>query len=493
MASLAELVPYIYHEKQESGSMMCGQHALNSLLQGNYFTPTDLSSIAQHIDEQEQDVDDAMGGTSMDMDDSGFFSVQVIVRALEVWGLEIVGWRAEAMQPYLNIPHTQLAFIMNYQQHWYTLRRFGPAATNIYEDEGLGHWFNLDSLKPAPAWISKTYLGMEIQQAENDGYTVFAVVQKDSSQPLALARTEADRIAAAIPDNATVSGAELDEAGRRPAVHHHEFEGMEDEDIELQRVLQASITGSDILPPFFNPTGPTASGSSAPSTFGQGPPPATRQASVPLPSHRQPPVMPGGPIFGDEEEEQDEVADETDPVAASMARNQRLLERMRAEQQYAHRDLVDQGFAPRQQPEDDYDEQLRRAIAESEAMARSSTQETDEGTGGHTPPLAPPPAGHFGSRVYDDEDAEFQAALRASMETVPEGWTAPPELEQQTPRPPPQAPAQPNPAALVLPAQDDDADSVISEDTHSDIAAPAPEPSVDIDEMRRRRLARFGA
>ena len=32
MAGLERLVPYIYHEKQQEGSMLCAQHALNSLL-----------------------------------------------------------------------------------------------------------------------------------------------------------------------------------------------------------------------------------------------------------------------------------------------------------------------------------------------------------------------------------------------------------------------------------------------------------------------------
>ena len=32
MNTLAQLVPSIYHERQEEGSMLCAQHALNSLL-----------------------------------------------------------------------------------------------------------------------------------------------------------------------------------------------------------------------------------------------------------------------------------------------------------------------------------------------------------------------------------------------------------------------------------------------------------------------------
>lgn len=58
----------------------------------------------------------------------------------------------------------QLAFVLNQNQHWYTLRRFGGSGE-------IGHWFNLDSTKPSPQWVSKTYLGMFLQQAEQDGWS----------------------------------------------------------------------------------------------------------------------------------------------------------------------------------------------------------------------------------------------------------------------------------------------------------------------------------
>ena len=32
MASLEDLAPHLYHEKQQAGSMLCAQHALNNLL-----------------------------------------------------------------------------------------------------------------------------------------------------------------------------------------------------------------------------------------------------------------------------------------------------------------------------------------------------------------------------------------------------------------------------------------------------------------------------
>lgn len=37
MANLDVLIPHIYHEKQQEGSMLCAQHALNSLLRASTF------------------------------------------------------------------------------------------------------------------------------------------------------------------------------------------------------------------------------------------------------------------------------------------------------------------------------------------------------------------------------------------------------------------------------------------------------------------------
>lgn len=43
---------WILHLQQEGS--LCAQHCLNNLLQGEYFTPVDLSSIAHQLDEEER-------------------------------------------------------------------------------------------------------------------------------------------------------------------------------------------------------------------------------------------------------------------------------------------------------------------------------------------------------------------------------------------------------------------------------------------------------
>ncbi|XP_038599210.1 ataxin-3 isoform X2 [Tachyglossus aculeatus] len=111
----------IFHEKQEGS--LCAQHCLNNLLQGEYFSPVELSSIAHQLDEEER-MRMAEGGlTSEDyrtflqqpsgnMDDSGFFSIQ---------------------------------------------------------------WFNLNSLLTGPELISDTYLALFLAQLQQEGYSIFVV------------------------------------------------------------------------------------------------------------------------------------------------------------------------------------------------------------------------------------------------------------------------------------------------------------------------------
>ncbi|KAF4563314.1 Machado-Joseph disease protein [Pleurotus pulmonarius] len=511
MAGLEALSSIIYHEKQQPGSMLCAQHALNSLLQGNYFSAPDLSDIARNLDHLEESYrdqdDDVTRGASTNMDDTGFFSVQVLENALSVWGLNLVRWRSAEMRAYQDRPHTQLGFILNLQQHWFTLRRFGPAEAKIDLDTGEGHWFNLNSFLPAPEWVGKLYLGMLLQQAEADGYSVFVVTQADPSGPLALARTDADQIATTLPEPSEAPNYQASRSyTTRPStttastsrntggLEDVSMEGFEDEDFELQAALQASMMSpSDRDTPME--------------------PPHLARATVPLPPSG-PPSAPGSgamtpqtggrfpepPIFGAPVHPPHPTGDaDLDPVAASMERNRVRLQRMREQQEFAQREMwAERGFGPEGPPprddDDDEDEMLRKAIEESEALAREQGHGSSDNREGE--PAVPdnpyPSTSGFDARVYDDEDAELQAALKASLEHVPADWT-PPEVTYT----PPQhttthAPrVQTDDTYLDATPDADDSESVVSEASTS-IAAP-PTPVLDPEEIRRKRLARFGA
>ncbi|XP_030765656.1 ataxin-3-like [Sitophilus oryzae] len=164
----------IFHEKQDGS--LCAQHCLNSLLQGSYFTAVDLGTLANRLDEEERE-QMAEGGVdteqyrkfleqpSCNMDDSGYFSVQVISCALQVWGLELVPYCStdERAKSALENPSQQQAFICNYRDHWFTIRKIG------------NQWFNLNSLLSKPELISDTYLALFLAQLRNEGYSIFIV------------------------------------------------------------------------------------------------------------------------------------------------------------------------------------------------------------------------------------------------------------------------------------------------------------------------------
>ncbi|KAF5279000.1 hypothetical protein FQA39_LY05678 [Lamprigera yunnana] len=159
----------------QEGSL-CAQHCLNALLQGAYFTPVDLSTLAQRLDEEErlrmaecgeesEEYQRFIRQPSGNMDDSGYFSIQVISSALEVWGLELVPYTStdERVQSALNDPTSMQAFICNHKDHWFTIRRIA------------NQWFNLNSLLPMPELISNTHLSLILAQLRNEGYSIFVI------------------------------------------------------------------------------------------------------------------------------------------------------------------------------------------------------------------------------------------------------------------------------------------------------------------------------
>uniref|UniRef100_A0A915CJE6 Ataxin-3 homolog n=1 Tax=Parascaris univalens TaxID=6257 RepID=A0A915CJE6_PARUN len=92
----------ILFEKQEAS--LCAQHALNMLLQGSYFSAVDLAEIAHEMDARESTVMEEDSIRSHNMDDSGFFSVQVISEALKVFNLELIPLNCPNAERYRRDP-----------------------------------------------------------------------------------------------------------------------------------------------------------------------------------------------------------------------------------------------------------------------------------------------------------------------------------------------------------------------------------------------------
>ncbi|XP_032282192.1 ataxin-3-like isoform X2 [Phoca vitulina] len=206
----------IFHEKQEGS--LCAQHCLNNLLQGEYFSPVELSSIAHQLDEEERMRMAEGGVTSEDyrtflqqpsgnMDDSGFFSIQ---------------------------------------------------------------WFNLNSLLTGPELISDTYLALFLAQLQQEGYSIFVVKGDlpdcEADQLLQMIRvqqmhrpkligeelaqlkeqrvqkTDLERVLEAN-DGSTMLDEDEEDLQRALALSRQEID-MEDEEADLRRAIQLSMQGS---------------------------------------------------------------------------------------------------------------------------------------------------------------------------------------------------------------------------------------------------------
>ena len=265
--------------------------------------------------------------------------------------------------------------------------------------------------------------------------------------------------------------------------------GFEDEDLELQAALQASLTGAG--QPDYVAFGQSTSTSHATSSLPTPPNPSTEIARA-----------------------QSEPVD--DPVAASIARSKAIMQRMQQEQEMALRegyhDEVAMGFGgadgfmtrPTGEPSRSYEvtqtpgemeeaEAIRRAIEESRADRNGAddnqeAMDISDGDAAMQPPMLAPSSVHLptpasrpmaSDRVYDDEDSELQAALKASLEGLPEGFVPP------TP-----------PRGITSAAVPDLSGSIASENDNEEEEeeeeAEEEKPvEVDAEEMRRRRLARF--
>lgn len=151
----------LYHEKQ-IGSL-CAVHALNNLVQRRAFDEVGLASVAGELDAAER----ALGIEPANVRVDGFFSVQVIVAALQNSGLTC------ATAHTVTDPARETGFIFNRREHWFALRRLN------------NEWFDLNSLFAAPQHMSPTHLALFFEAQANQGYSIYVVRGRFPSTPLA--------------------------------------------------------------------------------------------------------------------------------------------------------------------------------------------------------------------------------------------------------------------------------------------------------------------
>jgi ataxin-3 len=163
---------FLYHEPQAAA--LCGVHALNTLLQGPYIDEIQCAEIAQQLDAEEHalmaeaGMDSAeflkfVAEGSSNVDNSGMFSVQVLSKALEMWGLTLTPLSSPDAGNARAEPQGYTAFICNLEEHWFTIRKIH------------GEWWNLNSLFSAPEPLSPFYLAAFLGTLQEQGYTIFLI------------------------------------------------------------------------------------------------------------------------------------------------------------------------------------------------------------------------------------------------------------------------------------------------------------------------------
>lgn len=323
------------------------------------------------------------------------------------------------------------------------------------------------------------------------------VVPTDPSNDHPLPRCDADDVASTLPEPSSTSS-----DSRIPSSQP----GFEDEDMDLQAALQASLASAE-RGGSTSSTGPFGRLDNFPSpvipssrTFPGFPPDFTSSARDAT-SGGQPNIPPNQDPYGNAD---------LDPVSASLERNRIIMERMRQEQEAALREQYEEEAArfgraqdhhSRQRQEtqvEDEDEPFRRAMEESLAEHRARTGDDVEIVELDDEEDEEAPAVRSNTRtmdrVYDDDDAELQAALKASLETMPSGFSLPPSAP-----PPLQRLTNANePPSAVTSASETMEESGTETETETDAEGVSSETAqvtreeVSIEEMRRRRLARFG-
>ena len=172
---------WIYHERQDA--LLCGQHALNNLVQANAFTADSLAAIAGQLDQMELNYmakNDEGGRSSKDylkrlaegsgnVDESGNFSIEVLRSALlSRYNLDLPNIRQRGVGDQTEITDIE-GFICNRSSHWFAIRKIN------------GRYWNLNSTLERPELISHFKLAAQMEGLQNEGYSVFCVL--DSLPP----------------------------------------------------------------------------------------------------------------------------------------------------------------------------------------------------------------------------------------------------------------------------------------------------------------------
>ena len=191
----------VYFEAQDAESSLCGQHALNNLLQGAYFSAVDLGNIGAKLDEEEEKLLSGPSTCSQATNPSpkysnvsldGNFSILVLITALKQLGVDALPLShpdcsaANVGIPSLSLslnmpcglilalcacrrgdceqeqPTKEEGFIFYQMAHWIAYRRIH------------GVWYDLNSqscflmVAPQPVAVSDFFLSAQLSKLQDE-------------------------------------------------------------------------------------------------------------------------------------------------------------------------------------------------------------------------------------------------------------------------------------------------------------------------------------
>ncbi|XP_029585986.1 ataxin-3 isoform X3 [Salmo trutta] len=169
-------------------------------------------------------------------------AVKVISNALSVWGLELILFNSREYQSLMINPINEKAFICNYKEHWFTIRKLGQ------------QWFNLNSLLTGPELISDTYLALFLAQLQQEGYSIFVIrgnlPECDAEQILGIMKVQQQQRPKLIGEDEAQSSSGMGRSSGQGSVLEAGpgvVEGVVDEDEEeLRKALALSRQGMEV-------------------------------------------------------------------------------------------------------------------------------------------------------------------------------------------------------------------------------------------------------
>jgi len=183
---MTAMAKQIYFEEQDEELQLCGQHALNNLLQGAYFTAFDLGDIGCKLDDEERtlyspvDTDDDDDSASRQELQSysnvslyGGFSVEVLTAALKTLALDAMPLSHPQCVSAKDHPEDEEAFLVNLECHWMCYRKIH------------GVWYRMDSVpilsvdgqrvEAQPVKVSSDLLSSQIREIQSEHHQIYVI------------------------------------------------------------------------------------------------------------------------------------------------------------------------------------------------------------------------------------------------------------------------------------------------------------------------------